>query len=409
MKKLRIGIALGIAAAVLLASCGSASAKAKGGKIEVFSNKSESIATLQGLIDEFRKVHPEIEVTLTAPPEAETVLKTRLAKNDLPDVFSVGGNATFGDLARAGAFANLASTDAAKAVHPAYLEMLTRLVGNADGAVYGIPYATNANGVIYNKAKFEKLGLAPPKTWSELIALLKKAKAAGETPILFTLQDAWTGLIPWNALSSNLVASDFPKRRTAKETTFAKEYAEVADKIATLVTYGHSDNFGIGYGDGNSAFANGKGVLLLQGNWAVPELLKANPEVKLGVFPMPVSDDVSKNKLVSGVDVLLAVSAKTKNAAAAQAFVDFMVGKEIAGRYIAEQAAFSAVVGVIQENPVMEGFKPSFEAGALSSFADHYYPAGFPVAAAVQAYLQDGNKKAFLDKLDEEWNKFTTQ
>jgi raffinose/stachyose/melibiose transport system substrate-binding protein len=409
MKKLGIGVAAVLAAAVLLSSCGSGTAKAKTAKIEVFSNKAESIATLQGLIDEFRKERPEIEVTLTAPPEAETVLKTRLAKNDLPDVFSVGGNATFGELARAGAFADLATTEAAKAVHPAYLDMLARLVGTSDTAVYGIPYASNANGVIYNVEKFEKLGVVPPKTWSEFIALLKKAKAAGETPIMFTLQDAWTGLIPWNSLSSNLVASDFPSRRTAKQTTFVQEYSEVADKIAALLPYGHADNFGIGYGDGNSAFANGKGVLLLQGNWAVPELLKANPAIRLGVFPMPVSDDAAKNRLVSGVDVLLAVNAKTKNADAARSFIDFMVRKQNAERYIQEQAAFSAVVGVIQTAPVMEGFRPSFETGAITSFADHYYPAGFPVAATLQAYLQDGDKKAFLGKLDEEWNKFTAQ
>jgi ABC-type sugar transport system, periplasmic component len=377
----------------------------KSGKVslELFSNKPESISTLQGLIDDFQKENPNIAITLTAPPQAETVLMTRLSKNDIPDIMSVGGNATFGELARNGVYADLSSTKYVALVQPAYIDMLQRLVGNGSKAVYGIPYASNANGVIYNKDKLQKLGVTPPKTWDEFVAILEKAKKAGETPIMFTLQDAWTSLIPWNSLSSNLIAKDFPARETAGKTTFAAEYKEVATKIYQLTQYGHSDNFGVGYGDGNTAFANGKGVFLLQGNWAIPEVLKANPKANLGVFPFPVSNDVSKNNLVSGVDVLIGVSAKTKHPEAAAKFVEFMLRKETAARYIKEQSAFSAVKGVYQLNPVMEGYKESFEKGKLSSFADHYYPSGYDAASLVQGYLMDGKQGEFLAKMDEAW------
>jgi raffinose/stachyose/melibiose transport system substrate-binding protein len=398
MNRKRIGFALSLA---MILAAGSLCAAPV--SIELFSNKPESIQTLQGLIDAFQKQNPDIQVSLTAPPDAETVLKTRLAKDKLPDVFALGGNATYGELAQAKVFADLGSTKAAKNVQAAYLDMLARLVGGNDKTVYGIPYATNANGVIYNKDKFKALGLKVPTTWTEFVALLDKAKKAGETPIYFTLQDAWTGLIPWNSLSSNLIAKDFPARETAGTTSFAKEYAEVATKIAKLAEYGHADNAGVGYNDGNIAFANGKSVLYLQGNWAIPDILKANPKVNIGVFAMPVSDDPAKNNLVSGVDVLLAVNATTKKADAAKKFVEFMTTKDIAQRYIDEQSAFSAVKGVLQQNPVVEGYKVNFEKGKLSSFADHYYPAGFDAASLVQAYLMDKDQAAFLAKMDSAW------
>lgn len=397
MNRIRIGLALVAAMTIAVASLSAAPVS-----IELFSNKPESIQTLQGIIDAFQKQNPDIQVTLTAPPDAETVLKTRMAKDKLPDIFALGGNATYGELARAKVFADLGSTKAAKSVQEAYLDMLSRLVGD-DKTVYGIPYATNANGVIYNKDKFKALGLKVPSTWTEFVALLDKAKKAGETPIYFTLQDAWTGLIPWNSLSSNLIAKDFPARETAGSTSFAKEYVEVATKIAKLAEYGHADNFGVGYNDGNIAFANGKSLLYLQGNWAIPDILKANPKANIGVFAMPVSDDPAKNNLVSGVDVLLAVSASTKKADAAKKLVEFMASKDIAQRYITEQSAFSAVKGVLQPNPVVEGYKVNFEKGKISSFADHYYPAGFDAASLIQAYLMDKDQAAFLAKMDSAW------
>jgi raffinose/stachyose/melibiose transport system substrate-binding protein len=370
--------------------------------LELFSNKAESIQSLQGLIDTFQKQNPNIQITLTAPPDAETVLKTRMAKDKMPDLFLIGGNATYGELARAKVFADLGSTKAAKTVQPAYLDMLSRLVGE-DKTVYGLPYATNANGVIYNKDKFKALGLKEPTTWSELIALCEKAKKAGETPIYLTLQDAWTGLVPWNSLASNLIAKDFPARETAGTTSFVKEYGEVATKIAQLAQYAEPNASGIGYNDGNIAFANGKSVLYLQGNWAIPDILKANPKANLGVFAMPVADDPAKNNLVSGVDVLLAVSATTKKAEAVKKFIEFMMKPEIAQRYITEQSAFSAVKGVLQQNPVVEGYKINFQKGKLSSFADHYYPAGFDAAAFIQAYLIENDQASFLAKMDSAW------
>jgi raffinose/stachyose/melibiose transport system substrate-binding protein len=372
--------------------------------LELFSNKQESVQTLQGLIDAFMKENPGVQMKLTVPPDAETVLMTRLTRNDLPDLFSIGGNATYGELARSGSFADMGSSAAGKAVQPAYLDMLARLVGTSK-TVFGIPYASNANGVIYNKDKLSELGLKPPATWDQLIALLEKARNAGETPIMFALQDAWTGLVPWNALASNLVSPDFPARFKAGTTSFAtdSQYAEVISKMSRLMKYGHDDNFGVAYADGNVRFANGQGVLLLQGNWAISDILKANPKANIGVFPFPVSNDASKNKLVSGVDVLLAVSAKTPNMAAARKFVEFMVRKDTAARYIKEQAAFSAVKGVLQQDPIVEGYRAAFSAGRLSSFADHYYPAGFDLAGPLQGFLQDGNRAKFVAALDASW------
>ncbi|WP_409296847.1 ABC transporter substrate-binding protein [Peribacillus sp. SCS-26] len=388
----------------LLAGCGG---KDSDGKVtlEMFSNKSENISTYKGLIKEFEKENPDIKIKLDAPPEAETVLKTRLTKNDLPDVMAIGGNAAYGELARAGVLQDFSEDPLLKSVQPSYVDMIGRLVGPDEKGTFGLPYATNANAVIYNKEKFEKLGLKVPKTWDEFVAALDKAKADGEIPIYLTLKDAWTGMISWNSLGANIAGEDFAEKKNKGEASFVKDYDEVADKMMTLTEFGHKNNMGVSYGDGNNAFAGGKGVFYLQGNWAIPEIKKANPDIDLGVFPMPVSNDAAKNKLVSGVDVVLTASEDTEHKKEAEKFLKFMMQKETAKKYIDEQKAFSAIQEVYQEDPVFEGIKDNFESGAITSYPDHYYPAGLGAENLLQDYLIKKDKEKFLKKMDSEWKK----
>ncbi|WP_338786802.1 ABC transporter substrate-binding protein [Metabacillus sp. FJAT-53654] len=400
-----LSLALGT---TILAGCGgNEGGGAEDGKVtlELFSNKAESIDTYKGIIAEFEEQNPDIKIKLDAPPEAETVLKTRLTKNDLPDIMSIGGNATYGELGRAGVLHDFTDSELLKSIQPSYVDMIGRLVGTEEEGVFGLPYATNANTVIYNKQKFEELGLEVPKTWDEFIAILDKAKAAGEIPIYFTLKDAWTGMISWNSLGANIAGEDFAEKKTAGDTTFVKSYDEVADKMLTLTEYGHKDNMGVAYGDGNNAFASGKGVMYIQGNWAIPEIVKANPDIELGTFAMPVTNDPAQNKLVSGVDVLLTMSEETDHKEEAMKFIEFMMNKDTSKRYIDEQKAFSAIEEVFQEDPVFEGIKTNFETGAITSFPDHYYPAGMGAENLVQEFLIEKKKEPFLKKLDSEWEK----
>jgi raffinose/stachyose/melibiose transport system substrate-binding protein len=283
--------------------------------------------------------------------------------------------------------------------------MVNRLAGPDTKGTFGLPYATNANAVIYNKAKFEELGLEVPTTWDEFIATLEEVKAAGEIPIYLTLKDAWTGMISWNSLAANIAGEDFAENKNNGDASFVQNYSEVADKMLTLTKYGHKDNMGVAYGDGNNAFASGKGVFYLQGNWAIPEIQKAEPSIELGVFPMPVTNDPAKNKLVSGVDVILTMNKDTEHKEEAMKFIEFMMNKETVQKYIDEQKAFSAIQDVYQEDVVFEGIKENFETGELTSFPDHYYPAGIGAENLLQEFLIKKDKEKFLKKMDSEWEK----
>ena len=394
----------------LFAGCSSNTTENKDKKqIVFFSNKIEAVDTYNKLVEKFEAENPDIDVVVSAPPDATTVLKTRLVKGDAPDIISLSADRSFADFVDANILEDLSGEINFSVIDPVYNQMLKDLEIESVEGIYGVPYALNASGVIYNKDIFNELGLSIPKTWDEFLELAQIVQDNGITPFYFTLKESWTSLPAWNTIASTLVSSDSFKKVNNSETTFNELYDETSDKIMQLMKYGHSDNFGVGYNDGNTAFANGESAMYLQGSYAIPAILTVNPELNLGMFPLPASNNEEENKLVSGVDVYFAIPKDSKNKEESIRFINFLLEEENAKTYIDEQSAFSAVEGVIQEDSRFEAFTEFFENSRVVDFQDHYYPAELPASDMVQTYLLDGEKNKFLNNFQKEWLKANRQ
>ena len=158
-------------------------------QIEFFSQKPEMKATLEEIVKDFEKENPEIDVKFTSVPDPGTVLKTRMANEEAPDIINIyPQNADFKEYAADGRFVEL--TDDAG---------LSNLKAGAadtyavDGKVYSLPLNANAYGIYYNKTAFEKMGLKVPTTYAdfkELVAAIKKDGSVA--PFALSLGDAWS-------------------------------------------------------------------------------------------------------------------------------------------------------------------------------------------------------------------------
>lgn len=378
-------------------------------QIVFFSNKIEAVDTYNKLVEKFEDENPDIDVVVSAPPDATTVLKTRLVKEDAPDIISLSADRTFADFVDANILEDLSGKIDFDVIDPVYSQMLKDLELESVEGNFGVPYALNASGVIYNKDIFKELNLSIPKTWDEFIEVAKIVKDNGITPFYFTLKDSWTSLPPWNTIASTLVTSDSFQKVNNLETTFNELYDETTDKIIQLMDYGHSDNFGVGYNDGNTAFAQGETAMYLQGSYAIAPILTVNPDLNLGMFPLPASNNEEENKLVSGVDVYFAIPKDSKNKEESIRFINFLLKEENAKTYIDEQCAFSAVKGVKQEDTKFEAFDEFFKNSRVVDFQDHFYPAELPAGDMVQTYLLDGDKDKFLNNFQKEWLKANRQ
>lgn len=372
-------------------------------ELEFFQNKREAVETFDRLIEKFEEENPDINIEQNHVPDAETVLKSRLTRNNIPDIMGLGGNFTYGQIADAGILKNFDDTSYLANTQLAYREMLQDL--HEGSSNYGVPYTANANTVLYNKNKFEELGLDIPQTWDQFIAAAETIKENGGTPFYLTFKDAWTIMVPWNSLAANLQGENFIERRKENETTFKESYQKVAERIYKLLNYGQDDIFGFGYSQGNQAFANGESFMYIQGVWAINPILESNPDLNLGAFALPAVNDADENMLVSGVDTVLTMNKNIDHPEAAEKFIKFLLEKENAQFYIDQQMTFSAVENVFQEDPTVVDLKEYFETGNIAPFPDHYYPSGMQVPNLIQGFLHEGNVEEFLAELDSEWNK----
>lgn len=405
-KKMLTMISLGLIAIGLLSGCG------KSNQIELFSAKAENKEILQELVDEFNTAHPDTEVIITAPADAGTVMKTRLAKNDIPDIVALGGDNNYKELQSAGVLADLSNEDFVNNVQESYLQMVYDVNANGEKAAYGIPYATNASGVLYNVDKFEEMGLTIPKTWDEFLDDIAKIEAAGEEPFMLTYKDSWTGLCSWNSMAPDLQPAGFTDARLINETAFTGTHEEIAEKYLDILSHAQEDFMGTTYDDGNKAFANGEAVMMINGNWAINQFKNANADFNVDMFAFPASNDASKNYVTSGVDVLFGVSKDSKHIEVAKEFIAFMLEEENATKYINDQFAFSAVKGVEQEDTTVAGVKEDIADGKVANFPDHYYPAGFDLASILSQFSlnyvngmdNSENIQAFLASCDEKYD-----
>lgn len=412
-KKIICALLVGTMLTGMFAGCGSSdSGSSKTTELELFSTKSENKEILQKLVDKFNESHENVTIKITAPADAGTVLKTRMAKNDMPDIVAMGGNNEYTEVESAGMFVDLSDEEYISNIQESYLQMVYDVNKDKEEKVYGVPYATNASGVIYNVEKFEALNLEIPKTWDEFIKVIETLKEAGEQPLLMTYKDAWTGLCPWNSMAPDLQPDGFTDDRKVNNTTFVGTHEEITEKYLALLDYAQDDFMGLTYDDGNKAFANGEGAMIINGNWAINQYLNANPDVKVNMFALPASNDASKNYVTSGVDVLLGVCKDSADEEMAKEFVAFMLEAENAQMYIDDQFAFSAVKGVEQENETVAGVKEDIANGKVANFPDHYYPSGFDLSALISELClnysngmdNQENIAQFLQSCDEKYD-----
>ena len=384
--------ALGLAAVMgmsLLAGCSGGSAetgketkKTSDGKteLELFGTKTENKETLQKLVDAYNESQDKVTVKLTQPADAGTVLKTRMTKNDLPDMVAMGGDFNYAELQSAGVLTDLSGEAFLDNINESYINMLYALNKDQEEKSYGVPYATNSSGIIYNKDIFAENSVEIPTTFSELMEACEKLEAAGVTPFELTFKDAWTILPAWNSMAPVMQPENFYNDKREGKATFEGTHEAVLENYLKLVEHAQKDYMGTSYDDGNKKFA--------------------------------ATDDVEKNKVTSGVDVLLGITTNCGDTDSAKDFISFMVQEENAQLYADEQFAFSAVKGVEQNDPSVAGVKADIEAGNVVDFPDHYYPSGFDLSAALSNFFLEkengkddsANIAATLKKLDTDYD-----
>ena len=398
-------LAASMLAAVILPGCGSDESSGKT-EIEILQYKPEAATYFDQVEEQFNATHDDIHLTISSPNDASTIMRTRFIREDYPDIIGIGGDINYSYYVDADILADVSDYPGLADVKQSYQDILENLEITPKDGTYGVPYVANAAGILYNKDMFEEHGWEIPESWGELIDLCEEIKAEGILPFYFGFRDTWTCLAPWNSLAVDLAPADTCQRVNAGETTFSKEYVEVAEKCLELVSYGPEDPFAYGYNDACTAFANGESAMYPIGSYAVPQILSVNPEMNIDSFVTPGNDDASKNTMNSGVDLMFAVTAECENKEAAYEVLDFLMEDANIQAYINDQNAVPCKEGDFDLAPMLDGMTPYIESGNMTDYQDHYYPSEMAADALIQTYLINKDADAFLKDFDTRWQRY---
>src|SRR5690349_8903604 len=150
-------------------------------------------ARLQGLIDAYTKLHPNVTISIETHPggtDGDNLVKTRLSTGDMPDLFYYNSGSLLQALNPADTLVDLKDQPFVANLQESYLPTVTA----PNGAIVGVPTEGSlGGGILYNKTIYSDLGLSVPKTWAEFEANNQKIKDAGKAaPVCGTFADTWT-------------------------------------------------------------------------------------------------------------------------------------------------------------------------------------------------------------------------
>lgn len=392
-----------------LAGCGNSTAGTV--TLDFFQFKAEAADWFTAKAREFEKTHPNIKINVNNSSDATTDLRTRLVKNREPDVITINGDINYGMLAEAGVFHDFTDDEIVDKLNPGMVKIAKSLVQTEDQSkkrLYAIPYAGNASGYIINADVWEAAGEDPdnpPQTWSEFIALLKRFKAKGITPIEASTADPWTLQAPLSSLNSTLVPeSEYSKLKDGSK-TFSDLWSTVSDELIEIYQNYTQKNPAVTYQQATQDLAGGKAAILPLGTYAIPQVRLINKKANLRFAQMPATDNVKEQQLTAGDDVMLTMGAHTKHEKEASEFVDFLMSEENVKDYSKQQSAFTPYKDTYVGDDALNGVLSFYKAGKLTDFCDHYVPASINIAGFLQTLIQTGNKDKFLNSMQSEYDK----
>lgn len=221
-----------------------------------------------------------------------------------------------------------------------------------DGKTYMLPYFVNVTGWWYDPKVFAKHGWTPPKTWSELLALCPKIKAAGMAPITYQGKYPYymtTGfLFPWAVGAGGIKAFDDAQNLVPgawKSAAFLK----AATMIKQLKDAGFFQEGAIGmsHTESQMEFVSGRAAMIPCGTWLHSEEAKVMPKgAEMKFMLPPLVDGAVGDPTSVGIGIEpWAVPSKAKHKDEALGYYKYLTSIDKAKQFVEEKGTLTAIKG----------------------------------------------------------------
>ena len=249
-----------------------------------------------------------------------------------------------------------------------------------DGKQWGVPYSYYQWGIYYRKDIFDKMGIAEPKTWDELLAACAKLKENGVTPITIGTKYLWTAAGVFDYLNLRTNGYEVHNDLTAGKIAYTDDRIRATfGKWEELVRPGYfvENHASMSWQDAIAPFAKGEAAMYVMGNFAVGAMKDAgltNDQIDFFQFPeitpgMPRAEEAPADALF--------IPSGAKNKADARKFLAFVARPDV-------QSEWNIAIGQLPPNSeakvgddkfIQEGMATVSTASGLAQFYDRDAPA----------------------------------
>ncbi|MFD2673630.1 ABC transporter substrate-binding protein [Marinicrinis sediminis] len=380
-------------------------------ELHVFHFKAAIAEEMEEMEKAYEAEHPNVDLTIeTVGGGADWLanLKTKFAAGKGPDVFVVEGISQL-ELWKE-YLTDLSDQPWVEHSLPFAKEQMM-----LDGKLYGMPMNIEGFGFIYNKDLFAQAGIEQaPTTMTELKAAAAKLQDAGILPFSNGFATWWVvGLhMPNAAFAQQDDPAAFVKALNEGTETIAAnpKFQEFGELMDFVLENGNPSPLTTDMETQLTLFATGEAAMMHQGNWVEPKLAKMNPDLNLGLLPVPLNDDQSKtDRIQVGIPMNWVVNNQSQNLDGAKEFLNWLAMSETGKAYITDKfkmiPAFDHMdavdpMGVSQDviqyskdDKTLRWVFPTWPDGVANQFADN-----------VQGYIGDQHDfNTMLEKMDQSW------
>lgn len=354
-------------------------------------------AAYEAAVEAFKAANPDINVTANnGDREAHKDTIRNALQNDAPDVITWYPGNRMGPFVDAGLFTDISDLWASDPNLSENFEAIKPTMSR-DGKQWGVPYTYYQWGVYYRSDIYEKLDLAEPTTWDELLGNCDVLKEAGVTPFTIGTQYLWTaaGVFDYLNLRTNgyevhneLTAGKIKYTDDRIRNTFAN-WEEMLDRCTFVSTHATMD-----WQAAIAPFANGDAAMYVMGNFSVGQYKDAGlTDDQIDFFQFPEITPGVPRAEEAPADAFF-IPANAKNVENAKKFLAFVATPEVQSTWnkaIGQLPPNSAAEINTEDKFIVEGMETLSTASGLAQFYDRDAPAAMAKAG------MEGFQKFMLD------------
>lgn len=419
MKKILKTVMLAAAITTIAAGCNKeAGSESKDGKVVVtmfstVTNEADQI-TMKNAVKKFEQENPDIDIKDNYPADGyEGMLRVKMAANDMPDLFDTHGWA----INRYGEYTeDLSGMSWAKDLDPA----LDQILKDESGKLYAYPLNQAKDGLTYNAGLLEEYGIEPPATFDEFMSALEiiKEKGKGEvTPLWFAGADKSAFGQYFDQFATPLLVTD--EKNDFKDELLDgsfdwSNYTFLPEKLKEMQDKGllNEDVLTAQNQQMTDLMAQNKIGFIVGGGMLGPSVAELNPDVKLGVIPMPSIHEGDEPSWIGGERHTFAVWKDSKVKEEAKKFIEFLSQPEMV-KEIAEGTSLPAGLTNVETKNYYSEYYDKYKDIKVEPYFDRVYlPSGMwdPMGAAGQELLSGSmSPEEVSKKMDVEYKRLLDQ